>query len=254
VFAPLHLRSLSCFFPAEVDTPGVLQLAAAIAVHEPLNALTLTNLIFGSQVAVDSIVDAAMTCGLRSLALDFCGFDASPLPALARLLRGGPELRELSFCCDAITGFNGGVQGSILFSDALRANRSLESLSLVDPGERMWRTEYLTPLLQAVASHPTLRCLDLQRTHSDAPPEAPAAVGAALGALVAADAPALEVLKLAICNLGDEGLAPMLDALPRNAHLRLLDVALNDASEEFAQERLRPAALQHPCLKAFPQR
>jgi len=64
------------------------------------------------------------------------------------------------------------------------------------------------------------------------------AFGDALAALIAVDAPALQVLVCRDNFLGDAGLAPIVEALPLNRHLRELDVSDNDMSEAFARERL----------------
>jgi hypothetical protein len=94
-------------------------------------------------------------------------------------------------------------------------------------------------LLGALVGHLSLRSLTLT---GDSPydDDAPA-LGAALAALVAADAPALQELRIRWNALGDVGLAPLVAALPRNRHLRVLDVAGNNMSERFARERLLPA-------------
>lgn len=67
-----------------------------------------------------------------------------------------------------------------------------------------------------------------------------AAVGAALGALLATNLPGLRILRAAE-QLGDEGLAPLLDGLAANTHLRELKCGPHDASLAFARDRLEPA-------------
>jgi hypothetical protein len=76
-----------------------------------------------------------------------------------------------------------------------------------------------------------------------------ARAGASLGALVAANAPALNTLNVSHCALGDEGLGPLVDALAANTHLRVLHCADNDMSDEFALQRLRPALLANTSLR-----
>jgi hypothetical protein len=78
-------------------------------------------------------------------------------------------------------------------------------------------------LLRALAGHPALERLALQ--YDDAPQVADAAaVGEALAALVAADAPALRILTVKRLRLGDAGLRPLVAALETNSHLRRLCV------------------------------
>jgi hypothetical protein len=43
------------------------------------------------------------------------------------------------------------------------------------------------------------------------------------------------------CQLGDRDLAPLLDGLAANTHLRELECEDNDPSEEFERDRLEPA-------------
>jgi Leucine-rich repeat (LRR) protein len=61
-----------------------------------------------------------------------------------------------------------------------------------------------------------------------------------LGALLSANLPSLRTLSVTGCNLGDEGLALLLDGLAANTHLRKLDCPLNDPSEAFKRNRLDP--------------
>jgi hypothetical protein len=78
-----------------------------------------------------------------------------------------------------------------------------------------------------------------------------AAAGAALGALVAANAPALHELDASWAGLDDDAWCPLLDALPRNTHLRKLDLSdEGDAmSEAFARDRLLPAVRANTSLR-----
>jgi hypothetical protein len=78
-----------------------------------------------------------------------------------------------------------------------------------------------------------------------------ARAGAVLGALVAAHAPALKVLAVPRCALGDEGLGPLVDALAANTHLRELDCSNNGISETFVLNRLQPALLDGTSLRCL---
>lgn len=60
------------------------------------------------------------------------------------------------------------------------------------------------------------------------------AAGAALAALVAANAQALTSLNLSNCGLGDEGLRPLVGALAGNTALRSLDIRANDVTRALA--------------------
>lgn len=91
----------------------------------------------------------------------------------------------------------------------------------------------------AVTRHPTLRHLAVSSNR--VAPYGSAAVGAALALLVAAHSP-LTTLCIAACNLGNHGLLPLIDALPRNTRLRRLECKYNDISY-CAAARLLAAVL-----------
>jgi hypothetical protein len=95
----------------------------------------------------------------------------------------------------------------------------------------------ITELIDAAASLPALSelsfwCSDFQEK---------AATGQALGALLAANLPSLHTLGVDCCYLGDEGMAPLLDGLAANTHLRTLDCQDNNLSAAFERDRLQPA-------------
>jgi hypothetical protein len=64
------------------------------------------------------------------------------------------------------------------------------------------------------------------------------AVGAALGALVAADTPAFQELHVGKNGLDDDGLRPLCEALPRNTQPRTLAVNHNGLSDAFVRQQL----------------
>jgi hypothetical protein len=95
----------------------------------------------------------------------------------------------------------------------------------------------VTELLDAAAALPALSESDLSLSHV----QDTVAAGQALGALLRANLPSVRTLIVDNCHLGDEGLAPLLDGLAANTHLRELDCKDNDASEAFERDRLTPA-------------
>jgi hypothetical protein len=70
----------------------------------------------------------------------------------------------------------------------------------------------------------------------------------AVFALLAANAHALQKLDVSYCNIGDAGLRPLFDALPRNTHLRTLYLGENGMSEAFARDVLLPAVRANSSL------
>ncbi len=74
-------------------------------------------------------------------------------------------------------------------------------------------------------------------------------MGQALGALVAADAPALTELDVSNGCLGDAGMGPLIDALPLNTHLRTLIIVYACITEAFTAQRLLPAVRANASLR-----
>jgi hypothetical protein len=102
-------------------------------------------------------------------------------------------------------------------------------------------------VIGGATAHPSLRMLILSFSRGGEPEELTAAAqaaatGAALGALVAANAPALEQLHITFCGLGDAGLRPVAQALRANTHLTQISCEGNDASEQVEDDCMLPAA------------
>jgi hypothetical protein len=100
-------------------------------------------------------------------------------------------------------------------------------------------------IMRAVTGHPHLKILGLAQNNS---PD-PFAAGAALAALVAANAPALENVDVASSALGNAGLGPLFDALRGNTHLRVLECSNTSMSEAFARYVLLPAVRANTSLR-----
>jgi hypothetical protein len=112
---------------------------------------------------------------------------------------------------------------ALLLGDALRANTTLTSLTLNHA--RLWSDRAAVgPLLCALTGHTSLRKLrvagELHLWEEDM-----LHAGTLLGALVAADAPALTALDVSNSCLSDDGLRPLFEALSGNSHLRELNCA-----------------------------
>jgi hypothetical protein len=155
---------------------------------------------------------------------------------LARLLGGGAlAVLEIVDCGDPFVD----AAAAVVLANALRACSTLTALALtcVD----FWRDPAAaTAQLGALTGHASLRTLDL--SYNDAYNNAdPAAAGAALGTLVAVNAPALTELDVSWCYLGDAGLRPLFDALPANTHLAKLECGGNGVTDAFVYDVLLPA-------------
>jgi hypothetical protein len=243
-YALLHIRSLlwvkgriAAGRSGGMERFGPFAAALADAALQPaLLRLCVEHADLALPDWMGALVDAALARRLRELTLQFC----TPPPAapLARLLAEGSlvvlgirqsHLLHGSRLLDAA--------GAALVADALRMNTTLTKLAL-SSARLTSDMRVAGALLGALVGHPSLRMLQIieENTMKDDR----SAFGAALAALIAADTP-LWKLVCSDNSLEDDGLAPIVEALPLNRHLRELDMGFNDVSEDFARERLLPA-------------
>ena len=229
---------------------GPLAAALSDATLQPsLLQLCLYRADTADAAVMGALADAAVARRLPELSLHNC---APPAAApLARLLTEG-SLADLDFlevwpddeARPLVPAFD--AAGAALVADALRVNTTLTHVNFCC-AELCADVRVACTLLGALVGHPRLRHLEI--TGEDTPEEHRDAFGAALGALIAADAPALQVLDCSDCSLGDDGLAPIVQALPLNCHLRELSVADNGMIEELAREQLLPAVRANTTLR-----
>jgi hypothetical protein len=193
---------------------------------------------------LDAVLDAALTCRLTCLRLFGVGtMSPASATALARLLDDG-ALVELRIANSGVPWVD--EPAAAVLGAALRRNTTLTSLSLL--GSDLFDDDAAaTLLLDALTAHPSLQMLDVGGNDADGS----VAAGRALGALLAANAPALLEVAFFDCNLGDAGLHPVMDALPRNTHLRKLACAGNGMTMAFARARLLPAVRDNTSLRFF---
>ena len=234
--APLRVRRLGIF---DLDThESILTFAADVSAHPWVTELMLMELpLLGAAPALlDAVVDAALARNITSILFLECALTPACAPALARLLHGG-VLREFVIINDGNHMID--ETAAALLAPAFRASTALTAVSL--DGMDLWHDPAAaTTLLTAFVAHPSLRELGIiNRRHLGAAQLA--AAGAAIGAVVAANAPALRVLDVGTCELGDVGLLPLLDALPANTHLQELDLVGNHPTHAFVRERLLPS-------------
>jgi hypothetical protein len=243
-FGPLRVRQFTV--DARTATAdAVLSLAADMAAHASLASVGLYNAPLDAPGAFNAVVDAALARRLSPVQLVACHLLPASAPALARLL-GGNTLTELYID-------NGLEQlvvapAAALLANALRANTSLTALSLSEI--ELWRDAAVAAeLFAALTAHPRLRLLDLSRNEPRDGGMQAAEAGAALAALLLANAPALQALNIGFCGLGDEGMRPVVEALRHNTHLTKLDCSFNDVSEQFARNTLLPAVRANSSLR-----
>jgi hypothetical protein len=101
----------------------------------------------------------------------------------------------------------------------------------------------------AATAHASLQRLNLSNNRTNRDGESRAAAGAALGALVAANAPALRSLNVCGCLLGDDGLRPLFQALPANTHLHELNCRDNSFTQKFGVSEMQQAVSAHASLR-----
>ena len=172
---------------------------------------------------------------------------------LARLLRGSTSpLTELHLLWKFPEPPLLDAPSAAELGGALSANRTLTTLNLHNL--HLWSDDpaaaTCATLLRALTGHPTLLTLALARNYVSIDQDAVrATAAAALAALVAANAPALTPLDVSESTLRDDGLRPLLAALPANEHLRVLNVDANTCSAAFAREELLPAVRANASLR-----
>jgi hypothetical protein len=242
-FQLLHLRTLRVGFEDDADEASGLEVAEDVAAHASLERVELQCAPFATLAALDAAVDAVLRARqLVSLRFWFCHLVPASAPALVRLVSSG-TLTELSIYQDyALLD----MPAAALLGAALHASNTITYLHI---SALLWRdADVAAALLRALTGHRSLRTLKLANG-SFAVLEVGAAAGPALGALVAANAPALTELDVGYSSLHDEALRPLFAALPRNTHLRTLDVAHNGMSEAFTRDVLLPAVRANASLR-----
>ena len=157
------------------------------------------------------------------------------------MLRDG-TLPSLSFVLardrDTTPLFN--AAGALIVANALRANKTLTALSFGSCG-LLVDTAAAVTILGALVGHPNLTSLVIDLESAEYYTPVPVALVTALAALIAADAPALRRLRLMEFEFNDLTIAPVVNALAENHHLRVLDFTFPGLSADFTRERLAPA-------------
>ena len=256
-FALLQLRrSLEVRFEDEFNRVGgiarVGPFAAALADVALQPALSRLFVMFAAlqpAVVMGALADAALARRLREITF----FDCTPPAAapLARLLAEGSlsvfDFHSSPHFLDLRTPLFDAA-GAALVAHALRMNTTLTKLRL-DSQHVCVDMHAAELVLSALEGHLSLRELRLTPGRKAEAAEDRSAFGAALAALIAADAPALHTLNCSCNSLGDAGLEPIVEALALNRHLRELDLRGNDMSEAFARERLLPVVRASTTLR-----
>ena len=239
-FGALRVRNLQVEHDT-ADEADIHELAAAMQGHASLRKLVLVGFRFNVPAELDAVAAAAVACRLQRMGLMQCRLSPASVPALARVIRGG-VLTSVFIDNDHHQLLDEPAAAQL--ADAITASRTLAQLNMqrID----FWRAgPAAAAVLHALTGHPSVCELNLGVNI----PHGRAAAGAALGALVAANAPALRKLDLHSCNLGDAGWAPLLDALPRNTHLHRFDCCNTGMTAELARDRFLPSVRANASLR-----
>ena len=229
-FGALEICDLRVDFTDEYD--GTFSsFAADLQLHGTcLNALDFYSAPMPGRVAWDALADATISVCLINLDVSDILLGPWCVPGLARLLQEG---------CISSLRLGGSVVGDGLLVDAetepvlsaaSRANSTLKELALTRVDVWNLPGNYI---LDALVGHPTLESIKLRYKVGGDDAQLQFA-GASLGRLVAANSPVLQYLDVSSCALGDDGLRPLVAALPSNTHLWFLNVTLNGISAAFA--------------------
>ena len=161
------------------------------------------------------------------------------MPHLVRLL-DNTALRELRLAGSEIFD----AASAALFGAALAESTTIGALSL-----NLWaQPAAATALLRAVTGHQHLDMLVLSGNEL---PRHPPSAAAALGALIAANSPALLMLDVSDCGLDNTRMRPLLDALRSNTHLRMLRCRGCALTPAFTREVLLPAVRECTSLASL---
>jgi Ran GTPase-activating protein (RanGAP) involved in mRNA processing and transport len=226
-----------------VDDADLLELAVAMRQPASLESVWLQDVPLDTPAVLDALVDASLARGIPELNMECCNLSSASVPALVRLL-GSAVLTELQINNDGRQLLD--APAAALLADALRANTTLRAVKL-DLVDLFCDAAAGVAVVRALRAHPSLVTLCV--INSNVGDGDAAAVGAALGALLAANAPALRELNISWCSLGDAGLTPLLDALAANTHLRMLHCEDNDMSDACARDTFLPAIRANSSLR-----
>ena len=246
-YGPLRLHGLRIYSDDSLGDPADLITLLAAYPHECLKALSLSGVSLSLPAVAEAMFDAALAFRMTSLDINDCQLCPAAVPALARLVSGN-ALKSLHI---QTRGPREGdtplfdAPSSVVLAAALHANTSLTFLSLgcVNLGDDI---APFNAILTSLVGHPSLAVLYLYYMWG----AHVASIGPALGALLAADAPALRELSVTGMLLGDDGAEPVVHGLAQNTHLRLLNVASSwGLGASFSLQQLLPVARAHPTLR-----
>jgi len=226
---------------------AVLDLAAALPSHSgKIKILDVNDAPLENGVVAGALLRGIAEARVSNVTFLNCHLSPASLPGLTRLLQDGC-LETLSIT-NRETLFEAGPDLTA-FCHALRSS-TLQVLIL--NWCRLWRDRAAAgELLTSLGGHQTLRELSLRRNQVNDTDDARRAAGEQLVSLIMHDS-ALQKLDLQHSSLGEAGLAPIFEALPRSSTLKelLYSVFYNETiSRVFAYDAILPAVRANSSLR-----
>jgi hypothetical protein len=244
----LHLQHEA----SDLDVPRMRELAAAIACQR--STLQRVELLYVPlDVAPEALFDAFLACPrLAHLELRFPTVSQDVLAGLARLLRADMLVSfTLSEVAPSAELWESRA-AAMAFAAALRACKRLTHLSLTDIGLLAARGSVgaEAALMASLVGHPSLEDLSVGEFPGNTGEfAAPALLGAWLGAVVAANTPALKCFCFSCASLSDADALPFFASLAFNTHLRWIVIYHHSLSIDFMRDVALPAIRANTSLR-----
>ena len=218
--------------------------AAALATRTGIRILSLVGGSLAGVAALEDLARAMVAAGVTSARISHCRLTPPALPALTLLLRSN-VLRSFVISNGGAPLFTGPDLAA--FCNALRSNSSLDWIHLgycdlwADPADAGM-------VLAALAARTTPFALALEDNRvGETQAHQQFAAGVQLAQLTAAGE--LKKLNLVGCNLGEAGLAPIFEALPRASRLGHLTFKGEELGSEFARDVVLPSVRANNSLR-----
>ena len=249
-FGKLRLRRLCVRGNLEDDDAATFApLLTGLAGHSLLEELVLNGKFLTTFAAVGSLVDVAIANGITALRLEWCALEPPSMMHIARLVTLG-QLEHLYIDVgddDYLPLFD--MASFEAFCAALRSNTSIHTLALMTVG--LWDDPVMgETLVTALIGHPSIQSLALEYDVVDADDQI--AVGTILARLLlTANSQCLQLLAFSWCDLGDNGMQPIVDALRSNTHLLYFICTKNGLTPLFARDVLLPALAANTSLRVL---
>lgn len=242
-FDKLQLRRLVLRGDLDSDTASFATILTDLAMHASLKELILYRMPLTTSPVLEKLVDVVIALGITALHFVGCGLQPPFMAQLARLLTHG----KLTFliirrAVDDNPILFDPANGPALCA-ALRSNTTIASLVFCNVG--LWNDlEVGESIINALVGHPSIQTLGLSFNRARNGDRA--AVGLSLAKLLSGST--LRYLSIWSCDLGDDGMRPIVHALGSNTQLRTLVCHNNDLTTAFPHEHLLPALAANASL------